>query len=230
VREHDIELNLEPEEKDSVTVWRKSSGNLVLKVAGRAAHAGVEPQNGRNAAEELINQIRKLDAAFPRSGDGITVNLTLLKAGSRSNIIPAAAEATLNVRGRTREDMEAVQAKAREYAASPTLADTKVSLDFDLSFPPLVQNARVTAVADKAKSVWAELGRDLVYGGNGGASESALADAAGTSALDGLGAPGGGAHTPNEFLELDSLTPRLYLLVRLTETYGAQPPVKTPTK
>jgi len=226
VHVHDVELNLEPEAKDTVTVWRKSSGTLTLKVTGRAAHAGMEPQAGRNAADELIHQIGKIEATYPRSGDGITVNLTTMKAGTRSNIIPAYAEGVLNVRARTLEDMAAVGATVRELATNTDVPDTTVSVDYDYSFPPLIQNARVTAVADKAKAFAAELGRSLAYGGNGGASESALADAAGTPALDGLGSTGAGAHTPNESLDLDSVTPRLYVLTRLIQTYGERPPVK----
>ena len=223
VREHDVELNLEPEAKDTVTVWRKSSGNLVITVAGKPAHAGMEPQNGRNAAMELIHQINQMNAAFPRSGDQITVNLTLLKAGSRSNIIPAQAEATMNVRGRTLEQMDQVGVQARLFAKATEIPDTRVEIAYDHSFPPLVQNDRVTSVAEKARQFQAELGLPLVLGGNGGASESAMADAAGTPALDGLGSTGAGAHTPDETIDLGSVTPRLYVLTRLIQAYGAHP-------
>ena len=225
VKRHDVELNLEPEEKDSITVWRKSSASLIFTVTGRAAHAGVNPQDGRNAASELIHQIEALEAAFPRSGDGVTVNLTVLKAGTRTNIIPAHAEGTLNVRGRTLADMEAVGEKARANAANTIVPDTLVQIEYVPNFPPLVQNARVTAAANLAKGFAAELGRPLINAGNGGASESALADAGGITALDGLGSTGGGFHSPNEYLELESLTPRLYILTRLIETYGARPPI-----
>lgn len=223
-RDSDVEFNLEPEARDTVTVWRKSSANLVLEVAGRAAHAGMEPEAGRNAADEAINQVRRIEAAFPRSGDGITVNLTLMKAGSRSNIIPAQAQVTLNVRGRTAEDMRAVETAARKIAASPEIADTTVKMTYDWSFPPLVENARVDGLAARATHFAEEIGRPLALGGNGGASESALADAVGTPALDGLGATGSGAHTPHESLDLTSVTPRLYILVRLIESTGANPP------
>jgi glutamate carboxypeptidase len=227
VREHDVELNLEPEYVDTLTVWRKSSANLVISVHGRPAHAGMEPQNGRNAADELIHQIRLMEDAFPRSGDHITVNLTLLKAGTRSNIIAENAEATLNVRGRTVEEMDSVGAKAREFAAHPAIPDTAVTISYTPNFPPLVANDRVLRVAADANKVRAEFngGKYTLYG-NGGASESALADAAGTPTLDGLGSTGAGAHTPQESLDLASYSERLYVLARLIQTYGAKPPVK----
>ena len=227
VREHDVELNLEPEYPDTLTVWRKSSANLVIRVHGKPAHAGMEPQNGRNAADELMHQIQLMEGAFPRSGDHITVNLTLLKAGSRSNIIPEFAEATLNVRGRTLEEMESVGARARDFAAHPEVSDTKVEITYSSSFPPLVANDRVLRIAAEANRARAEFngGTYRLYG-NGGASESALADAAGTPTLDGLGSTGSGAHTPQESLDLKSYTERLYVLTRLIEAYGARPPSK----
>ena len=227
VREHDVEFNLEPEYPDTLTVWRKSSAKLVIQVRGRSAHAGMEPQNGRNAGDELMHQIRMMEEAFPRSGEHITVNLTLLKGGSRDNIIPDYAEATLNVRGRTVEEMESVGARARANAAQTEVPDTTVSISYAPTFPPLVANDRVLRVAAEANRARAEFngGTYRLYG-NGGASESALADAAGTPTLDGLGATGSGAHTPNETLDLASYSERLYVLARLIETYGAKPPTK----
>ena len=227
VRAHDVELNLEPEYPDTLTVWRKSSANLVIQVHGKPAHAGMEPQNGRNAADELMHQIRLLEDAFPRSGEHITVNLTLLKAGSRSNIIPEFAEATLNVRGRTQEEMDSVGARARDFAAHPALGGTEVTITYSASFPPLVANDRVLRIAADANAARAEFngGTYRLYG-NGGASESALADAAGTPTLDGLGSTGSGAHTPQESLDLTSYAERLYVLTRLIQAYGAHPPAK----
>lgn len=215
-----MELNLEPEAKDTVTVWRKASASLVIKVRGRPAHAGMEPQAGRNAITELIHQINAVQAAFPRSGDHITVNTTLIKGGSRSNIIPEFAEATLNVRGRSSDEMAQVGKVAREIAAHPEMEGAKVDVEYAPSFPPLVQNDRVSAVAARASKYQAELGLTLALGGNGGASESAMADAAGTPTLDGLGSTGAGAHTPDETIDLTSVTPRLYVLTRLIMSYG----------
>jgi len=221
VRTHDVELNLEPEAKDTVTVWRKASASLVIKVHGRPAHAGMEPEAGRNAITELMHQIDAVQAAFPRSGDRITVNTTLIKGGSRSNIIPEYAEATLNVRGRTTDEMTQVGKVAREIAAHPKIDGATVEIEYAPSFPPLVQNERVSAVAARASKYQAELGLALALGGNGGASESAMADAAGTPTLDGLGSTGAGAHTPDETIDLTSVTPRLYVLTRLITSYGS---------
>lgn len=224
LKDADVELNLEPgDAPDAVTVWRKGSTIFQIQVKGRAAHAGVAPQDGRNAADELIHQ---LDATkpFPKFGEGMTVNLTLLDAGSRNNIIPEDASATLNVRVRKREDNEKIADALAASAKAPSIDGTRVTIKRDVSFPPLENNAATDALAERAKAIYAGLGLTLGTGGNGGASESALAADAKVPALDGLGPVGGGFHAETEYLELKTVTPRLYLLTKLIQQLGKAPP------
>lgn len=224
VKSHDVELNLEPgDAPDVITVWRKGSATFNVDVKGRAAHAGVAPQDGRNAAVELMHQLDGLEA-FPTSGPGLTVNLTILKAGSRYNIIPEDAHAEINVRIRQKSDLDRVEAALKARAAAPSIPDTKVTVSRETSFPPLPDNPQTDALAARAKAIYAGLGLALGTGGNGGASESALAHEAGTSALDGLGPVGGGFHSEKEWLDVRSVTPRLYLLVKLIQEFGGKPP------
>ena len=225
--QNDVEFNMEPgDAPDVLTVWRKGSSSIVVHVTGRAAHSGVAPQDGRNAATELIHQIDALGDSFPHFGDGVTVNLTLMKAGSRANIIPDTAEASLNVRFRKPEELEQVIAKVKADAAKTMIPDTKVTVTVEGNFPPLVENAKIDALAARADAIYAELGKKIGHGGNGGASESALAESVGTPALDGLGMVGGDFHTDHEWIDLDTLTPRFYLFTRLLMETGANPPAK----
>jgi glutamate carboxypeptidase len=225
--ENDVEFNMEPgDAPDVITVWRKGSSSIHITVKGRAAHAGMAPQDGRNAAMELIHQLDALEGAFPHSGDGTTVNLTLMKAGDRNNIIPKDADATLNVRYRNPAAFEAVLAKVEADAKTTVIPDTTVAVTHDPAFPPLTENGEIDSLAVRAKSIYAEIGKPLETGGNGGASESALAMSVGTPALDGLGYVGGGFHTDHEWIDLNSVTPRLYLFTRLLMEVGAHPPVK----
>lgn len=220
----DVELNLEPgDPPDEVTVWRKGSATFHVAVTGRAAHAGVAPQDGRNAAIELIHQLQA-DSVFPTSGPGLTANLTVINAGTRANIIPENAEAQINVRVRDKADFDRVEQAYRKYAATTEVPDTVVTVTREAAYPPLPQNAATEALADRAQAIYAGLGLKLGRGGNGGASESALAADAGVPALDGLGPVGGGFHSDMEYLELSSLTPRLYLLASLLMELGAAPP------
>jgi glutamate carboxypeptidase len=223
-REHDVEFNMEPgDPPDALTVWRKGSASIRIQVKGRAAHAGMAPQDGRNAAVELIHQLDALQGAFPLSGTGVTVNLTVLRSGERANIIPDVAEATLNVRYRKPEEFDAVLAKVEAGTHATQVPDTTVSLAHDPAFPPLTENAQIDALAARARAIYAEIGKTTELSGNGGASESALAMSEGTPALDGLGAVGGDFHTDHEWIDLNSIAPRLYLFTRLLMETGAKP-------
>jgi glutamate carboxypeptidase len=224
-RQHDVEFNMEPgDPPDALTVWRKGSTNIRIEVKGRAAHAGMAPQDGRNAAVELVHQLSALEGAFPHSGDGATVNLTVLKSGERTNIIPDFAEATLNVRYRKPEEFDAVLAKVEASGGAPVVADTRVTVTHDAAYPPLTENAKIDSLAARARIIYSEIGKNVQLSGNGGASESALAMAGGTPALDGLGFVGGDFHTDHEWIDLDSVVPRLYLFARLLMETGAKPP------
>jgi glutamate carboxypeptidase len=220
----DVELNLEPGvSPDAVIVWRKGSATFEIAVTGRAAHAGVNPQDGRNAAEELLRQLAVNDV-LPKSGDGLTANLTMIEAGTRHNIIPDHARAKLNVRVRESADFDRVEAALQANAAKPTIAGTEITVTRRQAYPPLPSNPATEALAARAEAIYAGLGSKLGRTGSGGASESALATAAGVPALDGLGPVGGELHSDKEYLELGSLTPRLYLLTRLLMELGARPP------
>ena len=224
LKDADVELNLEPGDlPDALTVWRKGAATFHIDVKGRAAHAGVAPQDGRNAALELVHQIAGLEA-FPKSGTGLTVNLTVLKAGTRSNIIPADASAQVNVRVREMAGFDEVEQALRKNAATTVIPDTTVTITREPAYPPLPQNAATDKLAALAQGIYAGIDRKLTTTGNGGGSESALANQAGVPALDGLGPAGGGFHSDDEFIELDTVTPRLYLLTRMLMELGPKGP------
>jgi glutamate carboxypeptidase len=221
LKDADVELNLEPGDgPDTLTVWRKGADNFRIEVKGRAAHAGIAPQDGRNAALELIHQISGLDA-FPKTGDGITVNLTVMHAGTRANIIPEDAWAEVNARVRDKADFARIEQLLRRNAETTVIPDTRVTVSGGEGFPPLPNNPATDQLAARAQRIYTGIGRTLAAGGNGGSSESALAADAGVAALDGLGPVGGGFHSAQEFLVLDTVTPRLYLLTMMLMELGA---------
>ena len=223
--QNDVEFNMEPgDPPDALTVWRKGSQVIHIRVKGRAAHAGMAPQDGRNAATELIHQLDSIKTMVPLSGDGPTLNLTVLKAGDRTNIIPDEAEAMLSLRVRTLEQRDQILARLRAAATTTAVPDTSVTVSADPGYPPLIESPEVDALAARAAAIYAELGKTLGKSGNGGASESAVAQSVGTPALDGLGLVGGDFHTDKEWIDLTSLTPRLYLFTRLLMEMGTNPP------
>lgn len=227
-RQNDVEFNMEPgDPPDALTVWRKGAGDIVLQVRGRAAHAGMVPQNGRNAAMELVHQIQALQGKFPRSGDGTTVNLTVIRAGDRTNIIPDSATATFDVRFRKPGEFESIVGRMKSSLAPVSVPDTTVSITSEGSaYPPLIDNAQVEALGHRAQAIYGELGKTIALSGNGGASESAVANSVGTPALDGLGFVGAGFHTDHEWIDAGSITPRLYLFTRLLMETARSTPQK----
>jgi glutamate carboxypeptidase len=231
-KEHDVELNMEPARKgltatgttstaDGITVWRKGSANIEITVHGRAAHSGNAPQDGRNAAVELVHQITSMEGVFPTTGDGTTVNLTVMRSGERTNIIPDLATATFNVRYRKAADFDTVLTRFAAGARKTVVPDTTVTVSHNPAFPPFFEDAAVDALAAKAQSIYAEIGRKLETGGSGGSSESALVQAVGVPAMDGLGFVGGDFHTDHEWMDVSSVVPRIYLMARLVAVLGA---------
>jgi glutamate carboxypeptidase len=224
-RQNDVEFNMEPgDPPDALTVWRKGAGDIVVQVRGRAAHAGMVPQNGRNAAMELVHQLEALQGKFPQSGDATTVNLTVIRAGDRTNIIPDSAEATFDVRFRKPGEFDSILSRMKASLAPTSVPDTTVAISSRGSaYPPLIDNEQVAALGHRAQAIYAELGKSIALSGNGGASESAVANSVGTPALDGLGFVGAGFHTDHEWIDVGSITPRLYLFTRLLMETGRSP-------
>ena len=214
-REHDVALNLEPGRPgDGLVIWRKGSAVARVEVKGRSAHAGVAPQDGRNAALELAHQILQL-SKLANPALGTTVNFTVLAAGDRSNVIPASAVAQGDVRAQVAEEFDRVERQLATMSKSKLIPDTEVTTSLIRFFPIMQQNDETDALAAKAQAIYGELGKRLRLEGTGGAADSSFSAGAGTPSLDGLGFVGGSAHSPEEYVELDSVVPRLYLLTRL---------------
>lgn len=217
---HDVAFNLEPGRvADGLVIWRKGSGEIELDIKGKAAHAGVAPDSGRNAAMEAAHQMLQLS----KLGDAAkqtTVNFTVVKSGERSNVIPDAAHVVADVRVAVPEEFDRVERDLKRISANQLIADTQVSARLVRSFPPMARNAATDAMAARAQAIYGELGKKLTLEGTGGAADASLIAATGVPTLDGLGIVGGGIHTPEEYAEVDSIAPRLYLLTRLLMDYG----------
>jgi glutamate carboxypeptidase len=219
-KEHDVALNLEPgRPADGLVVVRKGSGEIALEVTGKAAHAGVAPDAGRNAAMEAAHQMLQL-SKLADAGKQTTVNFTVIKSGERSNVIPDLATAQADVRVAVPEEFDRVEQDLARVSAHRLIPDTKVSAKLRRGFPPMPKSPVTDAVAARAQAVYGELGRKLTLESSGGAADASLTYAAGVPTIDGLGIVGGAIHTPEEYAEVESIAPRVYLLARLIQEYG----------
>jgi glutamate carboxypeptidase len=214
-REHDVTLNLESGRVgDGVVIWRKGSGTIKVEVKGRSSHAGGAPELGRNAAMELAHQILQL-SKLQNPEKGTTVNFTVLKAGDRKNVIPDHAIAEGDIRALLTEEFDRVERELATVSQNKLISDTQVTTSLTRTFPIMPQNAQTDALAAMAQRIYGEIGRKLNFVGSGGAADSSFAAGVFKPALDGLSLIGGNAHTDREYAEIDSMTPRLYLLTRM---------------
>jgi glutamate carboxypeptidase len=199
----------------AVKTRRKGVSTYRLEARGRAAHAGIDPDRAVSAIAEIAHQVlAALAAADPPAGT--TVNIGLIQGGTASNVVPAEAWATIDVRFVSSGEGERVDAVLR--ALRPILPGASIRGELTESRPPLERTDGVVRLYEHARSLAAELGVSLGEGSTGGGSDGSLVATWGLPTLDGLGPRGGGAHAVDEHILLDDLPFRLALLCRLLET------------
>jgi len=194
---------------------RKGVTDYVIAVHGRAAHAGVEPQKGRSAvleAAHLTTALHGLNGRWP----GVTVNVGSLHGGTRPNIVPDRAELQVDVRSPELSTLQEAEREIERLLETPTVPDVRIEVRSDGWHRPMEKTPASARLVELAVGVAAELGipdvRDVA---TGGASDGNTTSAAGTPTIDGLGPIGGGAHAPDEWLDLASAVPRTALLAGL---------------
>ncbi len=191
---------------------RKGVGGYRIGVGGRAAHAGLEPERGINAAIELAHQLLAA-AALADPLRGTTVTPTLTTAGTSANTVPATAEFTVDVRVSDPEEMARVDAALR--ALQPVLAGASLDIMGRPNRPPMPASASAGLFA-RAQTLAAELGLSPLTGRHvGGGSDGNFTAGLGVPTLDGLGAVGGGAHADDEHVLIDEIPGRTALVAAL---------------
>ena len=186
---------------------RKGVGQFELVVRGVSAHAGLEPEKGISAVRELARQILAIDDLqdLPR---GVTVTVGLVQGGTRSNVVPAEARATIDARAVTRADAQGIVERLKALAAKPFIEGTSIEVTGGFDRPPLERTPGVVRLFEIAKQAAADIGVTLSEGSAGGGSDGNFTAALGVPTLDGFGAIGDGAHALHEHVEIESLFPR----------------------
>jgi glutamate carboxypeptidase len=218
--EHDAVFSCESSRIDSDKLALATSGiaSVILKVKGRASHAGSAPERGINALLELSHQILQMkDFSDPKAG--VKMNWTTAKAGTNRNVIPADAEAMADIRVLKVSDFEGIEAKIREKARNQLVPDAKVEVVFDRRRPPLEAPPASIAFARHAQQVYEELGMKLIVStsSGGGGTDAAFAGLKARGAVvEGFGLRGFGSHSNDaEYIVISSIEPRLYLAARM---------------
>ena len=190
---------------------RKGGAHYTLSITGRAAHAGVEPEKGVSAVQELAHQVLALHS-LTDSEAGTTVNVGVVAAGTRPNVVAAHAEARVDVRAWTAAEMERVNNEILNL--KPRVAGIQLEVTGGVNRPPLERNV-TGPLFEQARAIGRTLGLDLHEDGTGGGSDGNLTGALGVPTLDGLGIPGHGAHADHEHIEVDKIGERAGLLTAL---------------
>lgn len=211
----DVALVLESaRENGDIVSARKGIADFRLSLAGRAAHAGVEPEKGRSATVEAAHKTIAL-AALSGSWPGVTVNVGVIRGGIRPNVVAEACELDVDLRATTMADMAAAEAAIREIAERSTVPDVSCVVERVHGWQPMEKTAAVAKLAEQAIALAARIGFELKDAATGGASDANTIAAMGVPTLDGLGPVGGADHAPGEYLELDSIVPRATLVAAL---------------
>ena len=188
-----------------VKTGRKGTGMFALKVEGKAAHAGLDPEKGASAILELARQTELLHA-INGSGSGITVNVGVVHGGTRSNVVAAEAEAEIDVRFSSEAEAREIE---RMFANVSAVDErTRVFVSGAINRPPLERTPAVIELFEKARAIAGQLDFDLGEAQVGGASDGNFLAALGIPVLDGLGISGDGAHAVHEHIEADDIARR----------------------
>jgi glutamate carboxypeptidase len=197
-----------------VVTGRKGVGRFEVYIKGTPAHAGSRPEDGRSAIRELANVIQKLEAMNdPRRG--ITVNVGVVRGGTRPNVVSEEAYAEVDLRVPTIADAHELVPRILNLKSQSDGVSVKVT--GELNRPPYEKGNAGAALFEHARTLAAEIGFELVDTFTGGGSDGNFT-ARHTATLDGLGVDGKGAHTHYEQIFVSSIEPRVRLLHRLYQT------------
>ncbi|HWP63717.1 MAG TPA: M20 family metallopeptidase [Candidatus Binatia bacterium] len=203
---------------------RKGNLHLRIDLQGRAAHAGVEPEKGRSAvlaAAGLVVALHGLSGRWP----GVTVNVGVIEGGTRPNVVPERARLEVDVRAADRASLVAAEAEIRRLAAAPSVPDVEATVTELARHWPMERLPATDHLVRTAAGLARRLGFPLRDAATGGASDGNTTAGLGLPTLDGLGPIGGGDHSPEEYLEVDSVAPRTTLLAALVLALARDPTV-----
>ena len=213
-------LVLEPSANDgALKIARKGTGTFDVRIAGRASHAGLEPEKGINALLELAHQVQRI-STFGNAELGTTVTPTVASAGTTDNTVPAEAHVLVDARVVVPE--EKIRVEKLMSSLVPVVPGASISVSGSLHRPPMHSSMSEELFALAVESQRAVNGESINGVSVGGGSDGNFTAALGVRTLDGLGAVGGGAHGETEHVVVESIAPRIALLAEIMQRVLAQ--------
>ncbi|WP_158174865.1 M20 family metallopeptidase [Grimontia hollisae] len=198
----------------SLVKARKGMARYKMTFNGKAAHAGNEPQKGRSAISEMAHWIVAIND-MTNFESGTTLNVGVVNGGAGANIVPEHAEAIVDVRFWDNDEYDAIHQKIHAMTETPFIDGVSIVLEREAYKPSMVPSDKTEALMALVEETGRELGIDITWQAVGGGSDANLTAVLGIPTLDGLGPVGAGFHSDDEYLELDSIAPRIELLKRV---------------
>jgi len=213
-RKSDFVLVLEPGTglSGKLKTARKGVGDYTVMVEGRAAHAGVDFENGASAIVEAARQVVEI-TGFTDLSRGVTVNPGVIRGGTRTNVIAAEARVEVDIRIARLSDAAGLDEKFRALRAFDPRC--RVRVDGGLNRPPMERTGGVVKLFERAREIGAGMGIEIEESATGGGSDGNFTAALGVPTLDGLGGVGEGAHARNESILMNRIADRVALLAEL---------------
>ena len=203
---------------ESLVAARKGSGNFAYVVRGKSAHAGRNPDAGRNAVVHLAKLVTEV-AKLHDSTHGILLNVGRIGGGGPLNRVPDHAVAQFNVRAANPSLVERIKTDLSEIAERFSDGDYRVTLQGEFHCPPKLVDQASQQLQQVVAAAGSTAGRSIVWQDTGGACDGSKLAAMGLTNVDTLGVNGGALHSPKEFCDLDSLVPAAHTVAAIIENF-----------
>ncbi len=201
----DVILVFEPSANGAVKTSRKGTGLYQVHLRGKEAHAGLDPDAGASAIEELAHTILNLRRLCD-TGSGVSVNIGLVQGGTRANVIAAEATAEVDLRAQTADEARRLEGAMAEL--QPENPQVVLTTNGGWNRPVMERTAGIQRVYRLAREIALAIDMDLREVSVGGASDANFVAAQGIPLLDGIGAVGGGAHARHEHISVTGMVER----------------------
>ncbi len=196
---------------------RKGGGGYEVICHGKAAHAGVEPEKGANAVVELAHQILEI-TSFADLELGTTVNVDMIRGGTKANVIPDYARAVVDVRVADAREKKRIETCFQQIAQRTHVTGVRVEAKGGINRPPMVPSEKTLRLWEQIVEIGSRLGLEMKLIATGGGSDGNFTSALGIPTIDGLGPRGGNAHSEDEFLVLESINPTIALICEICKS------------
>ena len=191
---------------------RKGGGSFRIMVRGAAAHAGVEPEKGANAAVEIAHQVLAVQRFNQSAPEGVSANATVLRSGQKTNIIPDEASAEVDVRVLLGNQVAEVESFFRSLPDRTHVPGVTVTVNGGVERPPMEADEKTMQLFQVLEAQAEKIGLSIASITTGGCSDGNFSSALGIPTIDGMGPIGANSHRSDEYVDLDSVVPQIELI------------------